>query len=115
VGSNPEAVKLLENLPTEALGSGMVSGLSGLLLYKGNLQDYPVTTLLAEAHSEFPDSRSAAKVLEVLDKMVPQIKMDPEPLLKQAELIEEQVKKAMSQIKPMNPDELPEAPPGMYG
>lgn len=115
VGSNEEAIKQLKGLPTEPLESGMVSGLSGLLLYKGNLEDFSVACLLSEAHLEFPDSRSAAAVLNVIDKMIPQIKMDPEPLLKQAEVIEEQIKKAMSQIKPMTPEELPETPPGMYG
>ncbi len=115
VGSNAEALAHLKGLPTEPLEAGMVSGLSGLLLYKGNLQDFSVTCLLAEAHVEYPDSRSAAAVLGVIDKMVPQIKMDPEPLLKEAEIIEKQVKKAMSQIKPMTPPGLPKAPPGMYG
>jgi len=40
--------------------------------------------------------------------------MDAEPLLKEAEEIEERVKKAMTQIKPMSPVELPDTPPGMY-
>ena len=115
VGSNAKAESHLKELPSEPLENGMVSGLSGLLLYKGNLKDFSVTSLLAEAHIEYPDSRSAAAVLGVIDKMLPQIKMDPEPLLKEAEVIEEQIKKAMSQIKPMNPAELPETPPGMYG
>jgi uncharacterized protein len=92
----------------------MVSGLSGLLLYKGNLKNFNVSCFLAEAHSEYPDSRSAAEVLKVLDKMLPQIKMDPEPLLKEAEEIEDRVKKAMAQIKPMSPAELPDLPAGMY-
>jgi uncharacterized protein len=114
VFSNKKAGDYIKGFPTKALDNGMVSGLSGLLLYKANMQDYPVISLLAEAHAEFPDSRSAAKVLTLLDKMVPQIKMDPEPLLKQAKVIEEQVKKAMAQIKPMSPKELPETLPGMY-
>lgn len=114
VGSNAEALSQLEGLPSESLDSGMVSGLSGLLLYKGNMRDFSVACLLAEAHAEYPDSRSAASVLSILDKMVPQIKMDPEPLLKQAEEIEEQIKKGMSQIKPANPAELAEIPAGMY-
>jgi len=114
VASNDAAGKMLEGMSSEKMESGMVSGLSGLLLYKGNISGFPVACLLAEAHVEYPDSRSAAAVLRVLDQMVPQIKMDPEPLLKQAEDIEGQVRKAMSRIKPMTPAELPEAPPGMY-
>ncbi len=115
VGSNPAANKLLDKLPSKSFKIGMVSGLSGILLYKGHIIDTKVICLLAEAHSEFPDSRSAAEVLKVLDEMVPQIKMDPEPLLKEAESIEEKVKASMAQIKPISPAELPDIPPGMYG
>lgn len=113
VGSNEEAMEHLKGLPTEPLEAGMVSGLSGILLYKGDIVGFPVTCLLAEAHAEFPDSRSAVAVLTVLNKMLPQMEMDPEPLRHQADYIEEQIKKAMSQIKPMSPAELPEDPPGM--
>jgi len=114
VASNDEALRSLEGLPTQPLERGMVSGLSGVLLYKGNISDFGVTCLLAEAHQDYPDSRSAAEVLKVLDKMVPQIKMDPKPLLEEAKYIEDQIKKGMSQIKPMPPAELPDIPPGMY-
>jgi uncharacterized protein len=113
--SNKNAASQLGDLPSKPFDTGMVSGLSGLLLYKGNLQDYSVTCFLAEAHAEYPDSRAAAEVLKVLDKMVPQIKMDPGPLLKEAEEIEERVKKSLAQVKPMSPAELPDSPPGMYG
>jgi uncharacterized protein len=115
VASNEEAAEYLKDLPSHQFEAGMVSGLSGILLYKGNLQNSAVSCLMAEAHVEFPDSRSAAELLKVLDKMVPQIKMDAEPLLKEAEQIEEQIKDSMAQIKPMLPAELPDTPPGMYG
>jgi uncharacterized protein len=112
--SNKEAAEQLKDLSSKSFDTGMVSGLSGLLLYKGNLRNFSVSCFLTEAHAEYPDSRSAAEVLKVLDKMVPQIKMDPKPLLKEAEEIEERVKKALAQVKPMAPAELPDTPPGMY-
>jgi len=114
VGSNEEALNHLKGLNTEPLTTGMVSGLSGILLYKGNMENFSVATLLAEAHAEYPDSRSAAAVLTVLQKMLPQIKVDPGPLIEQAKQIEGQVRKAMAQMKPMAPVEMPEVPPGMY-
>jgi uncharacterized protein len=114
VTSTPDANKHTKDFGTEPLISGMVSGLSGLLLYKGNFADFDVVCLLAEAHAEYPDSRSAAQVLTVLNKMIPQIEIDPKPLLEQAAAIEAQVRKSMSQIKPMAPNEAPEAHPGMY-
>ena len=115
VASNEQATKLLKKLPSKPFDTGMVSGLSGLLLYKGNINNSNVNCLLAEAHPDYPDSRSAAEVLKILDKLVPMIKMDPKPLLKEAEEIEERVKKSLAQIKPMPPAELPDSPSGMYG
>jgi uncharacterized protein len=88
----------LEGL-TKKLNQGMVSGLSGLLLYKGVIQGFPVISLLAEAHQQFPDSRSAAAVLKVLNKMVPKIELDYEPLLSHAEGIENQIRESLSQIR----------------
>jgi uncharacterized protein len=114
VGSNEEALSHLKGLDTEPLNTGMVSGLSGILLYKGNIQKFGVACLLAQAHADFPDSRSAARLLTVLHRMVPQIEIDPQPLMEQAKVIEDQVRKAMAQIKPMAPAELPDVPPGMY-
>jgi len=115
VGSNKKVEEITKDLPSQPFELGMVSGLSGILLYKGNIEDYKVVCFLAEAHSEYPDSRSAAEMLKVMDKMVPQIKMDPKPLLEEAEKIEEKVKASMAQIKPFSPAELPDTPPGMYG
>jgi uncharacterized protein len=114
VGSNQEANELAKNLPSESFNLGMVSGLSGILLYKGNISKYKVICLLAEAHIEYPDSRSAAEVIKVLDKMVPQITVDSKPLLEEAEKIEDKMKSSMAQIKPRSPSELPDIPPGMY-
>jgi uncharacterized protein len=114
VSSTANAGAHMKDIGAEGLMSGMVSGLSGLLLYKGNFADYDVVCLLAEAHSEYPDSRSAAQILTVLNKMIPQMKIDPHPLLEQASAIEAQVRKAMAQIKPLPPAEMPDVPPGMY-
>ncbi|MFH0815668.1 MAG: PAC2 family protein [Methanobacteriota archaeon] len=114
VGSTPGSNGHLKDLGTEPLLTGMVSGLSGLLLYKGNFADFDVVCLLVEAHAEYPDSRSAAQVLTVLNKMIPQIEIDPKPLLGQAIAIEAQVRKAIAQIKPLAQPEMPDAPPGMY-
>ncbi|HEQ78643.1 MAG TPA: proteasome assembly chaperone family protein [Euryarchaeota archaeon] len=114
VSTTPMVEEMLSSIKSEKLESGMVSGLSGILLYKGHLMDLNVATLLAEANMEFPDSRSAAAVLRVLDKMVPGIHMDPAPLFEEADKIEGEIKKAMTQLKPTSPS-LQEPPHSMYG
>ena len=62
----------------------MISGFTGLLQYKGFIENYPVISILSEAHKDFPDSKSAAAVLSKLNSLLPTIEIDFEPLLKQA-------------------------------
>jgi uncharacterized protein len=73
-----------------------------------------VLCLLAEAHSAYPDSRAAGNLLEKLDVMLPEIKIDPKPLYKEAEKIEKNIRKFMEQSKPTAPS-LPPIPSQMYG
>ena len=46
--------------------------------------------------------------------MLPEIKIDPKPLYKEAEKIEDQIRKFMEQSKPTAP-QLPPIPTQMYG
>jgi uncharacterized protein len=78
------------------------------------LQSLDVMCLLAEAHASYPDSRAAGMLLEKLDKMLPEIKIDPKPLYKEADLIEKKIRKFMEQSKPTAPS-IPPSVPSMYG
>ncbi|MBU1854202.1 MAG: PAC2 family protein, partial [Nanoarchaeota archaeon] len=57
--------------------------------------DNPVC-IFAETHSALPDSKAAAKVIEVLDKYLG-LKVDYKPLLKQAEEFENKLKNMIQQ------------------
>ncbi len=115
VGNTDNARNMLSDLHVEAMSNGAVGGVSGVLLYKSFSEELDVGCLLAEARAEFPDSRSAAAILEVLDEMLPEIKVDTTPLLEQAEEIDKQIQQAMEHVKQVQkPDE--RAPPtGMFG
>jgi uncharacterized protein len=73
-----------------------------------------VLCLLSEAHSSYPDSRAAGNLLKKLDVMLPEIKIDPEPLYKEAEEIEKKIRGFMEQSKPTAPT-IPPVPTQMYG
>jgi uncharacterized protein len=92
----------------------MITGVTGVLLYQGVLLKRDVICLLSEAHSAFPDSRAAGNLLKKLDIMLPEIKIDPKPLYKEAQKIEGQIKRFMEQSKPTAPT-LPPIPTQMYG
>lgn len=114
VGSTSSMKNLLKKYKIGQTQEGMITGVTGVLLYEGVLMHRDVLCLLAEAHSSYPDSRAAGNLLEKLDVMLPGIKIDPEPLYKEAEDIENKIRKFMKQSKPTAPS-LPPIPTGMYG
>jgi uncharacterized protein len=114
VGSNQDMKNYLKKYKIEETQEGMITGVTGVLLYEGVLMQRDVACLLAEAHSAFPDSRAAGNLLKKIDIMLPEIKIDPEPLYKEAESIEKNIRKFMEQSKPTAPP-LPQVPSNMYG
>lgn len=114
VGSTDRMEKLIQEYGLEPLKEGMVSGFPGVLLYQAAMQDRDVLTLLAQTRPDFPDARAAARMIEILGKMVPNLEIDPDPLLKEAELIEKQILESIEQAQPSSPA-IPELPSSMYG
>ncbi|MFQ5838165.1 MAG: proteasome assembly chaperone family protein [Thermoplasmata archaeon] len=114
VGNSDSTLKRLTSLKVKPLGEGVLSGLPGLLTYLGETRGLDVTCLLAETSKEYPDARSAAKLLETLDPFVPQIKIDPEPLYKKAEVIEGNLKASLNRHKE-NIADIAERSKIMYG
>jgi uncharacterized protein len=114
IGSNPEMKSFLKKYKIEETQEGMITGVTGVLLYEGVLMRQDVICLLSEAHASYPDSRAAGNLLKKIDVMLPEIKIDPKPLYKEANLIEENIKKFMAQSKPTAPS-LPPVPNQMYG
>lgn len=85
VGSTDRAREMLKQYGIESFDDGMVRGLSGLMLSKGADEDTDVITVLGSARSDMPDPRGAAKIMEPLSRMLPELKIDTEPLYKEAE------------------------------
>jgi len=91
--NNKRSEKILENAKIEALNDGVVIGVTGALLLEDS--KVPLTCIFAEAHNQMPDSKAAAKVIEVLDKYL-NLKIDYEPLIEQAQKFEEKIKGMLS-------------------
>jgi len=114
VASNNEMKKLLKKYNVSDTQEGMITGVNGVLLYQGALLKKDVICLLSEAQASYPDSRAAANLLKKIDIMLPEIKIDPEPLYKEAEEIEKKIRQFMKQSKPTAPS-IPPIPTQMYG
>jgi uncharacterized protein len=115
VASTPRMKETLKTHSIDETKEGMITGVTGVLLYEGVLLKRDVLCLLAEAHSSYPDSRAAGMLVETLDKILPGIKLDPEPLYKEADDIEQKIRAFIKQAQPTAPSTHQQLPTQMYG
>jgi uncharacterized protein len=109
VGSTERARQRLRKSGINELGVGIVAGVAGVLLNEGRWSDFDIISLGVRSHKEYPDARAAAKVVEAIDKLLPDLQIDVKPLYEEAEAIETRLKALRTQAKPVQP------PPGIYG
>lgn len=80
----------------EPVKESVILGVTGALLLKE--KQVPISAFFVETPSNLPDSRAAAKMIEVLDKYLG-LKIDPKPLLKTAQEFESKIKSILEQNK----------------
>ncbi len=68
--------------------SGMLTGFGAAVLKAGLGRKIPIVCLLPEAEKDRPDGRAAAKVVETIRPLVPQLGLDPGPLRQKSEELE---------------------------
>ncbi|MDR1690513.1 MAG: PAC2 family protein [Candidatus Methanoplasma sp.] len=91
-GSSKASKERIEALGIKVLDEGLVRGPTGIMLYEGLYSNMDVIALLCPANPAMPDPRSAAKILEPLSKLMPELNIDTGPLYKEAEEIENKIK-----------------------
>jgi uncharacterized protein len=101
--SRKDNVVKLQKITTAELKEGIIMGLTGLLMLKAT-KEFPVTALFAESHTNMPDSKAAAKVIEVLNDYLG-LKIDTKPLIKQAEKFEEKLRQLLEQTAAMSKEQ----------
>ncbi|MBS3155966.1 proteasome assembly chaperone family protein [Candidatus Woesearchaeota archaeon] len=87
--------KAKDKIEAEDLKEGIVMGVTGALLLRS---DFPISCIFAETHSSLPDSRAAAKIIEVLDSYL-NLNVDFKPLLRKAEEFEDKLKELAERTK----------------
>jgi uncharacterized protein len=113
LSSTPRTRKLLEKRAIEPFREGIITGVCGVLMNTGKRREIDVISILAEAHANYPDARSASRVIEIITRLL-DITVDLTPLLRQAEGFERQIK--MLQRKASVDRKDPGAKsPSMYG
>ena len=87
--NNEKNSKEFEKAGIEALKEGIIIGVTGAVLLR--VEKIPVSCIFAETHSNLPDSKAAAKIVEALDKYLG-MNLDYKPLLEQAQKFEDKLK-----------------------
>jgi predicted ATP-grasp superfamily ATP-dependent carboligase len=95
--ADPVARKSFEAAGARTLEDGVIGGVSGALLVQGIGRDVPVVTLLVSARvaEGLPDHRAGAALIETLDHLLPELRIDTQPLRQQAEQIEKALRAAL--------------------
>lgn len=100
LSSVPSGRERLQQAGIPVFPEGLISGIPGVLLNEGKKRSFEVTCLLAEARDNIPDARAAAKVIEVMKKIIPYFDVDLTPLHSEADLLEAKMKGFQSVQKP---------------
>jgi uncharacterized protein len=93
--TNQKKKEQLKKLGVNPLQEGIIIGVTSALLLKTKIE---MITLFADTHSKLPDSKAAAKVIEVLDKYLG-LKIDPKPLILTAEKFEKKLQDILEKSK----------------
>ncbi|MHA2167091.1 MAG: PAC2 family protein, partial [Candidatus Hodarchaeales archaeon] len=89
VGTTESCRDELSSKQIPPLNQGVIKGLSAVLLNEGWFNKSDVIVLLGEVREHFPEIRTAARIIEVLNQIIPSLKIQIEPILAQAEKIEQ--------------------------
>jgi len=94
--TNKEGEKKFKDAKMEKLNEGIIMGVTSALLMQA--EGLPITCIFAETHSNLPDSKAAAKIVEALDVYL-NLSIDSKPLLEMAEKFENKLRKIMQESK----------------
>ena len=105
IGATEEMRERLVTMGVPLLKHGVISGMTGVLMGECRRRGLNSMAIMAEANgpaeSGFPDARAAARIIEKLDLLLPAVHLETEPLIAEAERIEDQIREMMAvQLQP---------------
>ena len=115
VSSDPDMVKRASKEKiAKPIREGATTGVTGVLLTKGTLENFPITTLLAESSEEFLDPKAASIAVKALSKII-KMPIKTTRLEKEAEEISEEIKESVIKAKISKKGPMAEEGGTMYG
>ena len=101
IGSTDRAREELERRGIPQLETGMIAGVTGVLLNEGRWLNFDVLALLAEAIPDSPDAYAAVALTKALDTLLPELQVNLGPLEEQAKQLESHLQRLKAQAKPV--------------
>ena len=99
VSSDRNMVKLVTSKKlAKPIREGATTGVTGILLTKGTLEKFPITTILAESSEEYLDPKAASRVIKVLSKII-DLPISTNKLDREARAMSEEIKTAVKKAK----------------
>lgn len=99
VSSDAEIVKdVISKKIAKPIKEGATTGVTGILLTKGTLEHFPVTTILAESSEEYLDPKAASNVIRVLSRII-NVQISTQRLEKEAAEFSKGLKEAVIKAK----------------
>jgi uncharacterized protein len=114
IASTAKARELYIEPNTIPFTEGVITGIAGVLLNEGRRRGFDVLTFLAEAQSDYPDARAAAKVIEAINRILLRTPLDAVPLYAEAERIEQQLLSIQRRAERNRPEPASPQSPPMY-
>lgn len=91
--NNTEKAQKFKEMHIDPLQEGIIMGVTSALLLKAG--QIPMSCVFAETNTKMPDSKAAAKVVEILDKYL-NLEVDPQPLIETAEKFEKKLRSMLN-------------------
>ncbi|MCI4322372.1 MAG: PAC2 family protein, partial [Thermoplasmata archaeon] len=114
----PAASAVFATAGLRRLDDGVIGGVSGALMVEGITGRTPVAVLLVSARHApqgLADHLAGASLIEALDRLLPDLKIDTAPLRTQAAMIEKAIRLALK-TRPRSPESPPDpSSPTIYG
>jgi uncharacterized protein len=101
LASSDKGRKLLEDAKISQMETGMVVGVTAILMNEGRWRNRDVISLIGEISEGTPHIRVAALLIESFNKLFPKFNIDVKPLTDEAEKIESHFEQIQAQAKPV--------------
>lgn len=95
IGCNETARNRLADMGIPLLEQGVIKGMNAGILSEATRRGLETMSIMVEADPRWPDARAAAVLINQLNKLLPSMELSDQPLIQEAEMLEEQLKAFM--------------------